>query len=293
MLVQGRHFGTSHLCHKPHSTMASSSSDHVTPPRVEDAANETRGNGDVDTRGDGDVSTRGDGDDRSSVASLPSYAETNGSTFSTRPGAESIEITPTPGTEDPKGWMFDGPWDDTPDAIPTTKYPGTFGIICGNWGGHRAERALQAHMDFDLKSGPCHIMILQEADVDLLNHLRSPGTAPLDRHTRGGGEPSPDAASGAEGEIRGGGGPSGGAADGLQEEGAGDTTRGGGDARLTYQYFGVRGLEDGTSTMICGRRGLVKAMRMRYFHLRNDGPYHKNRGGRAWLRAEYSWWRGK
>ena len=40
---------------------------------------------------------------------------------------------------------------------------GSIGILAGNWGGHRANRDVQAAMDWDLKSGPATIVCLQEA----------------------------------------------------------------------------------------------------------------------------------
>ena len=58
---------------------------------------------------------------------------------------------------------------------------GTFGILCGNWGGNWSEQALQRHMDLDLKSGACSIIILQEAKHELLMHLRAPGAEGIKR----------------------------------------------------------------------------------------------------------------
>ena len=40
---------------------------------------------------------------------------------------------------------------------------GSIGILAGNWGGHRANRKVQAAMDWDLKRGPATIVCLQEA----------------------------------------------------------------------------------------------------------------------------------
>ena len=54
---------------------------------------------------------------------------------------------------------------------------GNYGILTANWGGHWSENALQQHMLRDLKSTPCHILCVQEAEQDFFDHLRSePGT---------------------------------------------------------------------------------------------------------------------
>ena len=50
---------------------------------------------------------------------------------------------------------------------------GNYGILTANWGGHWKESALQEHMLHDLKSSPCHILCVQEAEENFFNHLRS------------------------------------------------------------------------------------------------------------------------
>ena len=51
---------------------------------------------------------------------------------------------------------------------------GAFGILTGNWGGHRANKATQAAMDLDLKSGPATIICLQEAHEGVADVLAEP-----------------------------------------------------------------------------------------------------------------------
>ena len=114
-------------------------------------------------------------------------------------------------------------------------------------GGDRGtEGALAEHMNFDLKSGPCSFVMLQEALPHVLEHLRA----------------KPKEGTAAEG------------------------TRGGGattcEERPSYQYIGIRGPEAGTSLMIAARASLVVNMRMRLFRLRHDGPYTtKSKKGKA------------
>ena len=117
--------------------------------------------------------------------------------------------------------------------------PGQFGILCGNWGDRKQERFLWERMHFDLKSGPCSIVMLQEAAGHVLDHMREPPSEEehsTDTETRGGGAPKSD-------------------------------------RRRTAQYYGIRGPETGTSVMIAARKSHVSEMRMRLFRLRHDGLY--------------------
>lgn len=102
-------------------------------------------------------------------------------------------------------------------------------------------------MNFDLKSGPCAIIALQEAGHELLAHLRQPGV------------------------------------EGVPAE-SGDATRGGGVnyvTRPTCQYIGIRGQEKGKSLLIAARKSIVQAMRLCLFRLRADGTFKakKKKGG--------------
>ena len=88
---------------------------------------------------------------------------------------------------------------------------GQFGMVSGNWGNNWNDQALQSHMNYDLKSSPSHIIILQETMEELLEHLEAP---------RENGIPGED----------------------------GDAARGSGakwQRRPTYQYIGFRGKETG------------------------------------------------
>ena len=53
---------------------------------------------------------------------------------------------------------------------------GTIGILCGNWGGNKKACRLMQHMHYDLKSGPCTFILLQEATAQELINLKAPGT---------------------------------------------------------------------------------------------------------------------
>ena len=117
---------------------------------------------------------------------------------------------------------------------------GTLGVLCANWGGHWADRFLQDHMKFDLKSCPCHILCVQEAAPLLLQHLQGPAV---------------------EGKA--------------ETRGRGANW----EQRPCSQYLGIRGDEASNSVMVCARRGLVKGMRLLLFHRRRDGVYRKTQGG--------------
>ena len=54
---------------------------------------------------------------------------------------------------------------------------GSYGILVGNWGGIRHNNALQTHIDNDLKSGPASIIILQEAQPQVMEILQAPAVA--------------------------------------------------------------------------------------------------------------------
>ena len=60
----------------------------------------------------------------------------------------------------------DNPW--------ISEKAGGVGIFSGNWGGHWGETDLNDHMLFDVKSCPAHILTIQEAEEQLLTHLRQP-----------------------------------------------------------------------------------------------------------------------
>ena len=116
-------------------------------------------------------------------------------------------------------------------------------------------RSLQDHMRFDIKSGPCSIIVLQEAKHDLLMHLREPGQ------------------------------------DGVPEDSG--ATRGSGvnwQRRPTSQYIGIRGAEQGSSLVIAARTSIVKGVRLLLFRKREDGTFRakKTRGGEGKKKAACS-----
>ena len=49
---------------------------------------------------------------------------------------------------------------------------GAIGVLSGNWGGHWENPEVNAHMLFDVKSCPAHILTMQEAESELFMHLR-------------------------------------------------------------------------------------------------------------------------
>lgn len=125
---------------------------------------------------------------------------------------------------------------------------GTFGVFNGNWGQDWAERRLNDHMIYDLKSTPATIVLVQEVTDTLFSYMQEPGSA------------VPRSAS--------------------------DNPHGGGDqqgSRPEEAFIGFRGLEPGASLMICARPSIVPGMRLLLFELRNDGWFKpttkRNKGG--------------
>ena len=131
-------------------------------------------------RGD-EAGSDGDGDAASSFAP-PSFAPTNASGM---PGDlddfdEHDDILLKPHWSDDLQ-CSDGVWgaktrgggeadaeEDEQDSGPG----GTYGILSANWGASWKDPALQDHMKRDIKSGPCQVLSLQEANEDLLLYLR-------------------------------------------------------------------------------------------------------------------------
>ena len=216
-----------------------------------------------DIHGDGD-SVHGDehssDDGRSSAArSMPSYADSMASGF---PGDLETNILrdttlrpPDENDSDFEGFT-DGDWhgatqDDGANDDSKGSKQGTFGVLCGNWGNKWSETNLNDHMNFDLKSSPCALLILQEAPRELLEHLRQPGV------------------------------------EGVIDERL-DDTRGGGEnwlKRPQHEFIGIRGPEKDTSVLIAARTSLVQAVCLRLFRFREDGIYKakktKERSGGA------------
>ena len=118
------------------------------------------------------------------AASLPSCAPTAASEMpgdlNNEDGARAILWEPdwaglracTDGSWDTGGEAEaeDGSWDT---GGKHSEHGGNFGILTANWGGNWREEALQQHMLRDLKSTPCHILCLQEAEENMITHLRT------------------------------------------------------------------------------------------------------------------------
>ena len=122
--------------------------------------------GDGDGRGDGDKD-----DDDVETASLPSFAPTAASQM---PGDLDDDDDTKEILEEPE-FCTKGSWDIGGEAeaqeVKGSDHVGNYGILTANWGGNWRERALQEHMQRDLKSTPCHILCLQEAEETMLTHL--------------------------------------------------------------------------------------------------------------------------
>ena len=139
----------------------------------------------------GDGGDRGDGcgsDDAASTLHLPSYAPSN---VSRMPGdmddlADDVDFVMKP------DWGADGScsigeWDDhTSDdgeaAAASSFQGGTYGLLSANWGGKWKDPKLNDHMNKDLKTTPCQVLCLQEAEESLQDELGIPHV-----HDTGGG----------------------------------------------------------------------------------------------------------
>ena len=198
----------------------------------------------------GDGASRADGvgdddDDGVASASLPSFAPTHASAM---PGdlddfkePEELIITPQwTGSEE----CTDGSWaaegtrgggEEEAEHLKEGYHAGNFGLLTANWGGNWKEAALQEHMLCDLKSTPCHFLCLQEAEEDMIIHLRTA--------VEGEGETPAKAKATAEG-------------------------------RPGSKFIGVGGQEpNNSSLMICARQSVVPGIRLLLFHRIIDGAY--------------------
>ena len=121
-------------------------------------------------------------------------------------------------------------------------WPGTWGLLSANWGGHWKEAMLQRHMHIDLRTHNCQVICLQEADESLYQYLRTDSDADAQR------------------------------ADGMA--GGSGAPQGGWDGRI-----GVRGgTERKSGLMICARMSLALGIRLLVLHRILDGEY-KCKGG--------------
>ena len=179
-------------------------------------------------------------DDLSSVAgeSLPSDARTEASSIEGDPSTADIGGDEGPMRYEPVREV-DGDWDD---QTPVGGKLGSWGILCGNWGGQWHDGMLHKHMGFDLKSSAGTILLLQEATEELLQHLKQPGS---------------------NGTVKGG------------QETHGDGGRTSWEQRPTAHFWGFRGQDVDHSILICARTSVVKGMRLLLYRVRHDGTYNK------------------
>ncbi len=122
---------------------------------------------------------------------------------------------------------------------------GSIGFMTANWGGARSDAALQRHVERDLKCTPATILLLQEAHGGL------------------------DEMLGAEGQ-----------ASGVQESSGDEGIRGSGDGgphahREAAAFHVIRGLEDGSSVAIAGRKTRVVAIEALSWHRNVDTTYKR------------------
>ena len=66
-----------------------------------------------------------------------------------------------------------GGGEEEAEHVKEDDHAGKFGILTANWGANWHEAALQEHMLRDLKSTPCHLLCVQEAEEELITHLRT------------------------------------------------------------------------------------------------------------------------
>ena len=114
---------------------------------------------------------------------------------------------------------------------------GTYGLLSANWGGSWKDPALQHHMRRDLKSCPCQVLCLQEANEALLLYLKSPL------------------------EVS------------AKEKRAESNESVKGEPRPEGQFIGVRGPDPKSGLMICARASLALGIRLLIFHRIYDGAY--------------------
>ena len=187
----------------------------------------------VDFRGDGE------GDDANGVDGHDGHESSDDEDDGT------MTITHLPTTYENADVPYkDGLWDDEPPApydIETNvwKREGQFDVLCGNYGGKWSKDnigpKLTEHVNYDMKSAPAQILIMQEAEAELLEQLKTKCE---------------------EGEKS------------VVDKPA---TRGGGVdwiKRPTFEYLGVRGRESGvsqTSLLVVVRATLAKSVRVIVF----------------------------
>ena len=120
---------------------------------------------------------------------------------------------------------------------------GILGSLTGNWGG--SSRRMQAHVDMDLRTSPAAIVMLQEAQPELVEVLRTPPQEPGSSHTRVRGDE--------EGQER------------EREERA---------------WLCMQGHEHGNTLLVACRMSMAEVVKQRLWRRRADGRY-TDKGSRA------------
>ena len=157
-----------------------------------------------------------------------------------------------------KDWYVAGPW-QWAAGEPKSQHAGSFGVLVGNWGGHRRDPGLTNHLQRDIKSEPAQFLCLQEAHEGLKAVLERPvpGAPP--------GQPAQPAVADA----------------GAQPAVAGDeenpAVAGGSAQRAEAEWVVIRGDEPGNSCLIAARESYAPAARLRLWWLRHDGIFRNSR----------------
>ena len=119
----------------------------------------------------------------------PSFAPTNASCMVGDPELNDEDGDPIAylikpdWNSDTKSHVTDGEWvthgdggDEKESATDAQNYAhgGSYGIMSANWGNEWSDEKLQDHMQRDLKTTPCQIVCVQEADMQLYSYMKSP-----------------------------------------------------------------------------------------------------------------------
>ena len=111
-------------------------------------------------RGDGSVSTRApSGQSRASSVDTVQSGDAMSESMSETIASAVVEEVP----QEARGPVYNMYGREVARPYACRDDVGAFGILTGNWGGHRANKETQAAMNVDLKTGPATIICLQEA----------------------------------------------------------------------------------------------------------------------------------
>ena len=183
-------------------------------------------------------------------------------------GGEAVYIEPTLPTvdfsKDYQKLYTDGDWVHPEVAKqwrPESTGPrGTFGMFCANHGSIMRNQIEQTHCHLDLKTNPCQVVMMQEADDELLDVLK----APLDGPTSGddgGVDPGSDTTAVAVPSTDRGG--------NLKKRKAHEFV---GLCCQKYEHEDQNGRQH-PSLLIAANRNTVHALYLKMFRIRADGKY--------------------